>query len=112
MKISFIKTENIELSKLYEFQGDLKQLSKENYNKLRKSIIDNGFAEPFVVWEDGKENKIYVVGGNQRLKVLSSMKNAGEEIHDSYPCNFVECENRWHAKKLLLSLASQYGTVT
>jgi len=112
MKISFIKTENIELSKLYEFQGELKQLSKENYNKLRKSMFDNGFAEPFVVWEDKKENKIYVVGGNQRLRVLSGMKNAGEEIPSDYPCNFVECESRWHAKKLLLALASQYGQIT
>jgi hypothetical protein len=112
VKISFIKTEYLLLTELNEFQGKLKELSKINYNKLRKSILDNGFSEPFVVWECAKEKKIYVLGGNQRLKVLTEMKNAREDIPEKYPCNFIECESKWAAKKLLLALASQYGHVT
>jgi len=112
MKISYEKTENVKLESLNDFQGDLKELSKVNFNKLWKSMSDNGFSEPFVVWNCIKEKKIYVLGGHQRLKVLSEMKNAGEQIPDEYPCNFVKCNSKNQAKKLLLALTSQYGRIT
>ena len=110
MKITYIKTEYCNIDDLNEFQGELKKLTKENFNKLWKSIQESGFSEPFVVWQD-KKKEIWVLGGNQRLRVLTERKKEGEEI-PLVPCNFVKLESRRAAKKLLLALASQYGEVT
>jgi len=38
MKLAFEKTKNVTLEELNEFQGELKELSKENYNKLYARI--------------------------------------------------------------------------
>ena len=43
---------------LQPFQGDLKVLTEENYQRLRKEIIERGFSEPIAIWQkrqsDGK----------------------------------------------------------
>ena len=110
MEISYYKTELVKIDDLIEFQGELKELSNINLEKLWKSMEDSGFSEPFVVWESKK--KIYVLGGHQRLKALKAKKNLGENVPDEFPCNFVRCAGKREAKKLLLALASQFGKVT
>ena len=110
MEISYYKTELVKIDDLIEFQGELKELSNINLEKLWKSMEDSGFSEPFVVWESKK--KIYVLGGHQRLKPLKAKKNLGENVPDEFPCNFVKCAGKREAKKLLLALASQFGKVT
>lgn len=110
MEIAFKKTEYIELDKLCEFQGELKELTKENYNKLYKQIKKK-FTMPFTVWQD-KKGKIHMLDGHQRKRVLNEMKNQGEDIPDKFPCNFIEADSEKEAKEILLSFVSQYGKVT
>ncbi|MBK8202452.1 MAG: hypothetical protein IPK68_09130 [Bdellovibrionales bacterium] len=47
--------ESVPYDKLNPLQGNLKDLSDENYSKLKKEILELGFSEPISVWEnDGK----------------------------------------------------------
>ena len=48
-----LKTELIEWRNLEWLQGDLKDISKESLDKLKLSIKQNDFIQPFNVWEDG-----------------------------------------------------------
>ena len=49
-----------------EFQGELKTLSKEAYQKLRKEIVDLGFVSPVHVWK-GEDGKPRILDGHQKL---------------------------------------------
>lgn len=47
--------ESVSYEKLAPLQGPLKELSSENYVKLRKEILELGFSEPFSVWKNEKK---------------------------------------------------------
>ena len=111
VEIGWRRTELIDWTKLKEFQGELKSLSKENYERLKKSILKNRFSEPFTVWED-ENGKLNLLNGHQRLRGLLMMQNEGYHIPDKLPVSFVIADNLKQAKSIVLSLASQYGEVT
>ena len=110
MKMSFQKTENIAIKDLNEFQGELKELTKNNYNRLYKQI-KKAFTMPFTVWQD-KKGKIHILDGHQRLRVLNEMKCQGEKLPAKFPCNFIKADSKREAKEILMTFASQYGRVT
>ena len=60
------KIENIK-----DLQGNLKDLSETDFNKLDKSIQDFGFFIPFFVWIDNKGDK-WTVDGHQRKRYIES----------------------------------------
>jgi len=109
LTVSYYKTEMLDIEKLQPFQGNLKDLSEANYKKLRKQILDNGFAEPFSVWEN--EGNVYILNGHQRHREIVKMKEEGINV-PALPCNFIRCANRKEAKKMILALTSQYGNMT
>lgn len=51
IKISCSTKDYLPLDTLVEFQGDLKSLSEENYQKLKSEILQTGFAFPIYVWK-------------------------------------------------------------
>lgn len=110
MEIAFKKTKLVALKDLQEFQGELKELTKDNYDKLYKQIKKK-FTMPFAVWED-KDGIIHMLDGHQRKHVLNEMISQGEDIPDKFPCNFIEAESEREAKEILLSFVSQYGQIT
>jgi ParB-like nuclease domain len=99
---------SVPLEKLLPFQGELKSLSKENYEKLRSKIEDLGFSEPISIWrlKDG----FYIINGHQRLRVLQKMREEGWFV-PPLPVSWVEADTLQEAKRKVLSLASQYGTI-
>jgi len=97
----------IEYKKLVEFQGDLKTLSSENLEKLRQSILRNGFTTPFFVWES-PEGTPFILDGHQRLKALKSLIKDNYTI-DKVPIVKVQAESKDKAKEKLLAITSQYG---
>lgn len=99
----------VEIESLTPLQGDLKDLSEENYKKLRKEILELGFSEPLSVWPDGDQR--FLLNGHQRHRVLTRMKADGYEI-PLVPVNWVQAENESEAKKKILALTSQYGEIT
>ena len=102
-------SDTIELHQLTEFQGELKERSAGDIEKIIKSIRKHGFSFPFFVWKnDGKNN---VIDGHGRLIALKRMAAAGEEI-PALPCVYISAKNEAEAKEKLLKLNSQYGHMT
>ena len=102
-------SDTIQLHELTEFQGELKERSAGDVEKIIKSIKKHGFSFPFFVWKnDGKNN---VLDGHGRLMALQQMAAAGEEI-PALPCVYISAKNEAVAKEKLLKLNSQYGHMT
>lgn len=101
----------LDISEIEAFQGNLKDLSKENYNKLRKQILDLGFSEPASVWQS-KDGKWKAINCHQRLRVLTELRNSEGYHIPPIPCSIVEAENEHEAKRKVLSLTSQFGEIT
>lgn len=97
------------LEELTEFQGGLKIRDKSDIEKIRKSIIDYGFATPFFIWRNDATN--YVLDGHGRVKALQAMQQAGEII-PPLPVVYVDCKDESTARNLLLRINSTYGLMT
>ena len=97
------------IEEMIHFQHDLKNLSEENYQKIKLSITDLGFSEPISIWQN--EGKNYILGGHQRHTALKKMRDEGYEI-PLIPVSLVEADNIKQAKKKVLALTSQFGTMT
>lgn len=97
------------LKDLKPFQGKLKDLSKENYSKLRKQIERLGFSEPISIWEHEGNN--YILNGHQRIRTLQIMAEDGVQI-PAIPVVSIAAGNPGEAKRKVLALTSQYGEIT
>lgn len=94
------------MSELNATQGDLKFLSKENYDKLKNTIEKHGFDMPVTVWVDSQGEK-WLLDGHQRKHVLET-----EGWNDPIPYLVIKAPNMQTAAERLLQITSQYGTVT
>lgn len=97
-------------TELLPFQGNLKDLKDENFHKLRKEIINEGFAAPIYVWDD---NGIYhILDGHQRVRVIKHLVE--QEGYEDFTLPIVRIldDSLEKAKKRLLSYVSMYGTLT
>lgn len=108
IKNRIIKTELVDIDQLTPFQGKLKTLDDKNFNKLRKSIIEEGFSFTVHVWENG--GVTYIIDGHQRVSVLTQMRKQGIKI-PPISCSFVSAGTYRDAKKLVLLAISQYGKI-
>lgn len=103
-------SEELDLEQIEAFQGNLKDLSKENYDRLRKQILELGFSAPIAVWKHEGHN--YCLDGHQRIRVLTEMKRAEGFTIPKLPVFAVEASTEHEAKKKILALASQFGEIT
>jgi hypothetical protein len=103
---SLSRLPKIDYRNLKELQGNLKDLSSENYQKLLKSFKEFGFIVPLFIWKKGREWMI--VDAHQRCRVLN------KENIEPYELPYVEIEakDEAEAKKKLLVISSQYGKIT
>lgn len=112
VRISFKESAMLPLESLLAFQGKLKNLSEQSYEKLKHQILRLGFAEPFSIWED-PDGKRHLINGHQRSRVLKRMRDdEGIKLPELFPANIIEAETLERAKELVLSLTSQYGDMT
>src|SRR3990167_9967344 len=100
------KLSTIDYRKVIPFQGTLKDLSKKNYEKLKKSIIEHGFFVPMFLWKKGIV--FYAIDTHQRLNILKNENARPYEL----PYILIEAKDEQEAKKKLLVISSQYGTIT
>lgn len=108
VRIECTGAESISLDELSPFQDDLKSLSKENYDKIKREIVKNGFSEPVSVWKaDGKN---YILNGHQRVRALVGLRDDGYDV-DRIPVSYIEAKTAKEAKRKILGLAGQYGKV-
>ena len=109
IEINCTGSDTIQLHQLTEFQGELKERSAGDVEKIIKSIKKHGFSFPFFVWKRGDKNN--VLDGHGRLMALKQMAAAGEEI-PALPCVYISAKDEAEAKEKLLKLNSQYGHMT
>jgi len=86
-------------------QGELKVLTQENYDKLKQSILSDGFYLPIFVWKH--DGEIYLLDGHSRQKV---MEKEGWDVEVPYVA--VEAEDYDEARRKILYISSQYGVIT
>jgi hypothetical protein len=96
----------IPIADLLPSQGDLKDLSEKNYNKLKNVILNRGFSYPVYVWED-KDGLLHLLDGHQRQRVLTT-----EGWNDPIPYLKVPAKDLQEAMARLLEITSQYATIT
>jgi hypothetical protein len=109
IKITCNGATTVSLDEVTPLQGDLKSLSREDYSKLKRSILKYGFSFPFFLWQNGK--KKFSLDGHQREKVLKKMRDEGYEI-PKLPAVLIEAANEKEAKEKILLVSSQYGHMT
>ncbi len=110
IRVAYGKPIPVPISKLNALQGELKELSEQSYVKLRKEIIDTGFAFSPHVWAD-KSGKYWLVDGHQRIATLLRMEKEGMKI-PKIPVTPVEAKDIKEARRRVLQGVSQYGHVT
>lgn len=96
----------IPIADLLPTQGELKDLTEKNYNKLKNVILRRGFSYPVYVWED-KEGLLHLLDGHQRQRVLTT-----EGWNEPIPYLKVPAKDLQEAMARLLEITSQYATIT
>jgi DNA modification methylase len=105
IKDLILKTEKVDWQELKDLQPvDL----KNNYHaeKLKKSLVANGFASSIYVWKD-KKGGIYIIDGHHRADVLRELKSEGYDIPDKLNCTFLDLPDKKTAVKYLLQVFNQ-----
>jgi len=105
------ESHTLPLDDLTPFQGKLKELSQENYAKLKKEILELGISAPVLVWYDKDTDKDYILDGHQRCRVLKTMRKEGYKI-PRIPIIYIQAKDKRQAKRKVLALTSQYGEIT
>jgi hypothetical protein len=100
---------NLNLGDLTPLQGDLKELTDTNFEKLQRSIVKHGITFPLFVWQSEGTN--FVLDGTQRDRVLRQMANDGYRI-PPLPCALIQARDRHQAAEKILLISSQYGKMS
>lgn len=93
------------------FQGELKSLSKENYEKLRNEIVETGFAFPIHAWLDPEEKKYWIIGGHQRYRAIKQMVEKEQFESPKLPIVPIHAASKKEARRRILQDVSQYGKI-
>lgn len=101
--------EYIQLDDLIPLQGDLKSITKEDFDKLKKSLISDGIPLGFHVWHD--KDKVYIADGHHRRLALLALRDEGYHI-PALPCNPVKANNKKEAAKIVLISNSRYARMS
>lgn len=104
--------EMVNRTKIIPLQGMLKELHKEQYEKLKASMLEYGFNFPVFVWENPTTREIKTVDGHQRLFTLEQMFKEGYNVPEEVPVCYLKAANEDDAKRLILVASSRYGKMT
>lgn len=102
--------DHLSIDELTPLQGQLKNLTNQNYEKFKKQLLELGFSAPFFVWKDNETN--YIGDGHMRLYTLKQMRDEGIHIPDQLPVVYFDAKDKKEAKKKVLAFTSQYGEMT
>ncbi|MFA5803687.1 MAG: DNA methyltransferase [Melioribacteraceae bacterium] len=85
--------------------------SSEDLKKLKKSLIENHFIDPFKIWFDEKSEKLWILDGHRKQRALKELKEEGVHIPALLPACFIDCKTQKQAARLVLVYDSVYGKV-
>lgn len=109
IKIAVQAKETIPYNQLEPFQGELKTLSKEQYERMRSNILKYGFSFAVHVWKHEGHN--YIIDGHQRMFTVKHLAEVEHYDVPEIPIAIVEAATFQEAKQKILAGASQYGEV-
>lgn len=127
----------IPLDELTEIQGDLKEMTKERYEKFRRLVEKKGLWFACHVWKEGSHEKKtvplcpepppgtrsknvdilvpaerwWIVDGHGRKRMLTKMRSEGYVIPD-IPCVEIEAASIKEAKEAVLAASSNFQRAT
>lgn len=101
--------DELSIEQLEEFQGELKDLAEEDYERLKSLITKHGFCAPIFIWQNDGTNKI--MDGHQRLRTVKQMVKDGWAC-PKLPVDWIYADNEAAAKEILMGFVSQFGIVT
>ena len=108
-----IKNELVNWSALkYIQQENFKDWTLEAKQKLKTSIIQNQFAQPFYVWQDSASGDIYCLDGRHRTLIMKELVKEGYEIPALLDAIFIECKDKKEAARMVLLYSSVYAKIT
>jgi len=97
----------VPLDDLKNFQGNLKELGRESFEKLRRQILSKkGFSFPVFVWGDNN-----LLDGHQRLFVVRHLVEEKGYSVGPLPVVEIEAVDKKEAAEKLLDLNSHYGKI-
>lgn len=99
----------IDYRTLKEFQGNLKDLSERNAEKLKRVLEKRGFKIPLYLWDS--PDGLVLLDGHQRLRVMQ-MNQLNDDGNYEVPYILIEAKDEAEAREQLLEISSQYGTMT
>lgn len=111
IEIKCTAPEQVKLTDLTPFQGDLKKRTAADIDDLISSLHREGLLMPFAVWEH--DDKKYLLDGHGRQEALIRASLTDPKIiEQDFPCIMVKAETEEDARKALLQITSSYGSVT
>ena len=107
-----IKQEPVQWKSLKWLQSSkLKDIGDRGIEKLKNSLKENNFVQPFNVWQDSK-GTIWILDGHHREKALTQLEAEGYTIPETLPANFISCKDKKDAAKMVLLYSSIYAKIT
>jgi hypothetical protein len=109
---------------LVPFQGDLKELSITNLDKMLLSLIEYGFFDIKKVWQNEKEGCVNIADGHSTVGVLKHYKplldngsilmlrKSDNQPTTKIPCIFINADSEQELAKKLLLINSEFGEIT
>lgn len=109
LRISCDCKDTLNLDDLTEFQGNLKERTEDDIDKIVRSIKMHGIAFPLFVWRHDGIN--HCLDGHGRMSALRKLDSLGFLV-PPLPVVYVDCKDEQGARDLLLRLNSHYGKMT
>lgn len=123
VKIKAQGADYLPIDNIHDFQGELKQITREDLDKLKENMKKR-FIHPFSVWQN-KAGKMMAIDMHQRKKALEELFDEGYsfqavdqndkniDVPENYfPVNYIYAKTRKEAAENLLMITSQYGEIT
>lgn len=96
------------LDKLIPFQDKIKTLPREQFEKFRNVLIEQGVKFSKHVWKN--KGKYFIIDGHQTVYTLSKMRDEEGYTIPNLPVTFVKAKNLKEAKLAVLAGATVFGT--
>jgi hypothetical protein len=88
----------------------LKEITPEAFEKLKRSLVNNNFVDPFKIWKEKRQ--AWILDGYHRKRAMKELEEEGVKIPELLPANFIDCKDRKQAAKLVLVYTSMYARAT
>jgi hypothetical protein len=90
-------------------QGELKSLSKDGYERFKKSVLKHGIHSPCAVWLN-PNRELQTLDGHNRCRSFSQLEREGYKV-PLVPIYTIEAPDLKSAKEILLTLVSQFAHI-